>query len=63
MSRVEELLKQKEQIEAELEEAKKEERAAAIEEAKRLCKTFEITPTELRGALKMRKRKAKAAKD
>lgn len=61
MATVEELQKQKEEIERQLEEAMKEERAEVVEEVKRLCKTFNITATELRGCLKTRKgRKAKA---
>jgi len=61
MGRVEELQKQKEEIEQQLKQALKEERAQVVEEVKRLCKTFDITATELKGCLKTRKgRKPKA---
>lgn len=61
MSRVEELTKQKEELEKQLEAAKKEERDEALQTVRKLCKLHEFTPTDLRSYLKTRKRgKAKA---
>jgi DNA-binding protein H-NS len=62
MGRVEDLLKQKEQLEKELETAMKEERDAALQEVRKLCKTYGFTPTDLRSYLKTRKRSTAKAK-
>lgn len=63
MATVQELQEQKEEIERQLELAMQEERADAVKEARRLCKTFNITLTEMRSALKMRKRSSRKSKD
>ena len=61
MATVKELLEQKEQLDKEIEAALKAERDEAVKQVRELCKTFNITATELRGCLKTRKgRKAKA---
>ena len=61
MTTVKELLEQKEQLEKKIDEAMKAEREDAVKQVRELCKTFNITATELRGVLKTRKsRKAKA---
>ena len=60
MATIEELKKQKDDLEKQIEAAIKQGRADAVKEAKRLCKTYNITATELRGCLKTRgKTKAK----
>lgn len=60
MSTVEELLKQKQQIEAALEEAMKRERDDVVRDVRKKIKDYNITATELRGVIKTRKRTAKA---
>lgn len=61
MATVKELLEQKEKLEKQIEDAMKAERDEAVKQVRELCKTFNITATELRGVLKTRKgRKAKA---
>ncbi|MGG7646301.1 hypothetical protein ACQ5SP_15935 [Rhodovulum sp. YNF3179] len=61
MPTVKELMEQKEQLEKEIDAAMKAERNEAVKQVRDLCKTFNITATELRGCLKTRKgRKAKA---
>jgi nitrogen regulatory protein PII len=56
MATIEELKKQKDDLEKQIEAAIKQGRADAVKEAKRLCKTYNITATELRGCLKTRGR-------
>lgn len=61
MATIKELLEQKEQLDKQIAEAMKAEREEAVKQVRELCRTFNITATELRGALKTRKsRKAKA---
>lgn len=55
MATVKELLEQKEQLEKQIEDALKAERDQAVKQVRELCKTFNITATELRGVLKTRK--------
>jgi hypothetical protein len=60
MATVEELLKQKQEIEAALEEAMKREREDVVRDVRKKIKDYNITATELRGVIKTRKRTAKA---
>jgi hypothetical protein len=59
MATVEELLKQKQEIEVALEEAMKREREDVVRDVRKKIKDYTITATELRGVIKTRKRTAK----
>lgn len=63
MATVKELMEQREQLEKALEDAVKVEREDAVKQARELCKTFNITATELRGCVKTRKPRKTKAKD
>ena len=52
MSTLAELQRQKEELEKQIETAKKNERAEALKTVKKLCKEFEFTAGMLRGSLK-----------
>ena len=60
MSKLDELLKRQEELAAEIEEVKKVERKEVLEEVKKLIKQFGLTQTELRSAIKVRRRKKKS---
>jgi hypothetical protein len=59
MATFEELLKQKQEIEAALEEAMKREREDVVRDVRKKIKDYNITATELRGVIKTRKRTSK----
>ena len=59
MATVEELLKQKEELEAAIAEAMKAEREEVVKDVRKKIKDYNITATELRGVIKTRKRTAK----
>jgi hypothetical protein len=59
MATVEELLKQKQEIEVALEEAMKREREDVVRDVRKKIKDYTITATELRGVIKTRKRTSK----
>ena len=58
MSTLAELQRQKEELEKQIETAKKNERAEALKTVKKLCKEFRFTAGMLRGSL-VEKRKRK----
>lgn len=49
---LEALIKQQEELAARIDEQRKASRAEALVEAQKLCKTYEITATELKGYIK-----------
>ena len=56
MSTLAELQRQKEEIEKQIETARKNERAEALKTVKKLCKEFGFTAGMLRGSLKEKNR-------
>lgn len=62
MSKIDDLLKQKADIEVAIANEKKEGKKAAIQEVKAKIKSYGITATDLKGSLKTRKKKATTKK-
>lgn len=61
MPSAEELIKQREELQAQIDAALKQERAAVLEDVKNKIKLHGFTLTELRSVIKTRKPKSKAA--
>jgi hypothetical protein len=59
---LEALMKQQEELAARIDEQRKVSRAAALEEAQKLCKTYEIMASELKGYLKVTRSSGTATK-
>lgn len=62
MSTVKELERQKEELEKQIEEAKKAEREGDLETVKTLCRKHGFYPSDLGSALKKRKKRTTATK-
>lgn len=59
MASAEELIKQRDALQEQIDAALKEERAAALIDVKNKIKLHGFTQTELRGVIKVRRRKSK----
>jgi RecB family exonuclease len=59
---LEQLIKQQEELAARIDAQRKESRAAALLQVQQMCKTYEITATELKGHLKVTRSSGTATK-
>lgn len=60
MDTIEQLLKQREEIDKKIEEQKKHGREEALKKVRDLCKLYGFSATELRSVLKTRKKREKS---
>jgi DNA-binding protein H-NS len=56
---LQDMLKERKLLDDQIAARRKAERKAIVEQVKQLCKDYEISQSELRGALKTREKKAK----
>lgn len=63
MSKLAELIKQREELDAKIVAEAKEGRAAAVAQVRELIKQYKITATDLKGLLKTRRTKAQIEAD
>lgn len=56
---LQEMLKERKELDDQIASKRKADRKAVVDQVKQLCKDYEISQSELRGALKARKKEAK----
>jgi len=56
---LQEMLKERKELDEQIAAKRKADRKAVVDQVKQLCRDYEISQTELRGALKAREKKVK----